>query len=104
VQAPVESFVSGSSITLLGITYAVQDARFQGGDDEEVSKEDFFIALKVGMLAKIKDEKTADGAAEEVELESNDDLDGELEFEDDEDDEDDEDEEDEEDEEDDPEV
>jgi hypothetical protein len=80
VQAPVESFVAGDSVTLLGLTYSLAGARFEDQDDNPVSEAEFFAALQVGKLVKLKDEETADGIADEVEFEFEGGLDGELEF------------------------
>ena len=76
VQAPVESFVAGSSITVLGIVYSTEGAVFKGRDDVTVTPAAFYGALDQGMLVKIKDKKPADGVADKVELESDADLDG----------------------------
>jgi hypothetical protein len=84
VQAPVESFVAGDSVTLLGLTYSLAGARFEDQNDNPVSEAEVFAALQVGKLVKIKDEETADGIADEVEFEFEGGLDGELEFGDDE--------------------
>ena len=88
VQAPVESFVAGSSITVLGIVYSTEGAVFKGRDDVTVTPAAFYGALDQGMLVKIKDKKPADGVADKVELESDADLDGAAEFEDEDEDED----------------
>jgi hypothetical protein len=83
VQAPVESFESGGSITVLGITYGTGGAEFEDKNDRPLTPEQFYGALQVGMLVKIKDELPTDGIADEVEFESDAELDGEREFEDD---------------------
>jgi hypothetical protein len=83
VQAPVESFMAGSSLTVLGVTYSTEGAEFEDSDDRPLAPEQFYGALQVGMLVKIKDELPTDGIADEVEFESDAELDGEREFEDD---------------------
>ncbi|MFK8048995.1 MAG: DUF5666 domain-containing protein [Halioglobus sp.] len=80
VQAPVESFVAGRSVTVLGLTFNTQGAEFESRGDVEVSSEAFYSAMEVGALIKIKDEELADGVADEVEFESDEDLDGGIEF------------------------
>jgi hypothetical protein len=100
VQAPVDSFVAGDSITLLGLTYSTAGAEFEDADDRDLTPEQFYAALEAGMLVKVEDEEPADGIADEVEFESATLLDGEREFGDDdyEDDDEDEDEDDDDDE------
>jgi len=83
IQAPVESFTVGNSITLLGITYSTQGAEFENQDDMPLSSEQFYAAVQVGALVKVKDEEVPDGVADEVEFEFEGSLDGGREFEDD---------------------
>jgi hypothetical protein len=69
LEGQVDSFITDMSITVLGITYNVN-----GGTDYEdatgtVSSTVFFNQLRDGDIVEIKDEVTADGFAEEVELE-----------------------------------
>lgn len=73
VQAPVQSFASGSSITLLGVTFFTDAAtQFEGTDDAPFpgGPAGFYGALSVGDLVKIKDQQPGDGTAEEVDRES----------------------------------
>ena len=76
VQAPVESFVAGSSITLLGVTYSTTGTQFRSRDNEAISSTTFYSQLTVGDLVKVKDRETADGIADEVEFEHHSALDG----------------------------
>jgi hypothetical protein len=69
LEGQVDSFITDMSITVLGITYNVN-----GGTDYEdatgnVSSTIFFNQLRDGDIIEIKDDVTADGIAEEVELE-----------------------------------
>jgi hypothetical protein len=68
LEGQVDTFVVDTSITVLGITYKVN-----GGTDYEdatgtVLSTIFFNQLRDGDIVEIKDEVTADGFAEEVEL------------------------------------
>ncbi len=80
IQAPVEAFVEGSSVTVLGITFDVASAEFENAGDDEISGGDFFANLRVGSLVSIKDDAPADGVAEEIEFEFALSLDGDREF------------------------
>jgi hypothetical protein len=88
VQAPVDSFVSGSSITVLGVTYSTEGARFEDQDDRSLTPEQFYSNLRAGALVKVKD-RNGDGIAEQVEFEFEGGLDGDREFASDDDDDDD---------------
>ena len=83
LQAPVQSFVNGISVTLLGVTFNVTRAEFENVDDKDIDAAAFFANLKTGALLRVTDEAPADGFAEEVEFEFATALDGEREFEDD---------------------
>jgi Domain of unknown function (DUF5666) len=63
VRGPVDSFVNGTQITVLGLTYSTEGAEFEGS-----SSEDFYAQLSVGDLVEIEDDLPADGVADEVEL------------------------------------
>ena len=76
LQAQVSDFTSGVDITLLGITYITAGASFEGVDGTSMGSEAFFARLKVGDLVKVKDERVADGIADEVEFEHPRALDG----------------------------
>lgn len=69
IEAPVDSFVSGTSLTLLGITYSTAGAEFEDADDNSISSTDFYNQVEEGRLVKVKDEETPDGIADEVEFE-----------------------------------
>jgi hypothetical protein len=69
IQGPVESFVSGSEITLLGLTYPTPGEIFEDAADQFISSADFFSQLTEGQVIKIKDEQAANGVADEVEFE-----------------------------------
>ena len=83
VQAPVESFIAGSQITLLGITYSTNGAEFEDLSGNPITADDFYGQLQPGDLVKVNDELTADGVADEVEFEFEDRPDGGHEFDDD---------------------
>jgi len=71
LEGAVDTFVENSSITILGITYAVDPT--PGGTEFEgfANSADFFDALNPagGDLVEIEDDDAADGVADEVELE-----------------------------------
>jgi hypothetical protein len=69
VEAPVDSFEPGVSVTVLGITYSTAGADFEDADDQPISPTDFYNQVEVGSMVKIKDELTPDGIADEVEFE-----------------------------------
>lgn len=76
LQAPVSGFVVGESITLLGITYSIAGTEFESRAGKTLSPEEFFDALQVGDLVKVKDKVPADGIADEAEFERKRGLDG----------------------------
>ena len=80
LQAQVSAFTSGVDITLLGITYSTAGARFEGLNGAALGSAAFFAQLKVGDLVKVKDERVADGIADEVEFEHLRILDGDNDF------------------------
>jgi hypothetical protein len=69
VQGPVESFVSGSEVTVLGLAYPTPGEIFENAADQFISSADFFSQLFEGRVIKIKDEQAANGVADEVEFE-----------------------------------
>ena len=81
LQAPLQAFVAGGSVTLLGITFSTENAEFQAEDDVPLSAGQFYDALQPGLLVKVKDRRPADGIADEVEFELEMALDGDREFE-----------------------
>jgi len=70
LRAPVSAFVSGSSITMLGITYQTMGAEFEGEDDRILDAASFYAGLAEGDLVEITDVFPADGIADEVESET----------------------------------
>jgi hypothetical protein len=69
LEGQVDSFVDDKSITVLGITYNVDAGTdYEDANGDTVSSADFFDQLDAGDLVEIKDEETADGIADEVEL------------------------------------
>jgi Domain of unknown function (DUF4214)/Domain of unknown function (DUF5666) len=76
LQATVSAFVPGESITLLGITYSINGTEFESRAGRTLSAEEFFNALQVGDLVKVKDKIPADGIADEAEFERKRGLDG----------------------------
>ena len=82
LQAPVEAFVPGSSLTLLGVTFTTAGAEFENAVDDDIEPEAFYANLDIGALVKVDDEDN-DGNAEEVEFEFAAVLDGDRDFRDD---------------------
>ena len=81
LQGQVTGFTAGVEITLLGVTYSTAGARFESVNGTLIDSATFFSQLKVGDLVKLKDERVADGVADEVEFEhpqglNGDDFDG----------------------------
>jgi hypothetical protein len=69
VEAPVDSFEAGASVTVLGITYFTTGADFEDSNDLPISSTVFYEQVQVDSMVKIKDELTTDGIADEVEFE-----------------------------------
>ncbi|HCD57290.1 MAG TPA: hypothetical protein DEQ90_17830, partial [Halieaceae bacterium] len=69
IQGPVDSFVAGESVTILGLTYSTTGAEFEGRDDVDISADTFFANVQAGDLVKISDDSIADGIADDVEFE-----------------------------------
>lgn len=80
LQGPVDSFVSGTSITLLGVTFETAGAEFETLDDVTVDATTFYRSVSAGDLVRVEDEDPADGFADKVEFESALSLDGDIEF------------------------
>lgn len=80
LQGPVDSFVSGVSVTLLGVRFETAGADFETIDDVEVDSPTFYNSVAVGDLVRVEDDEPADGIADEVEFESAVNLDGDIEF------------------------
>ena len=80
IQAPVESFVAGVSVTVLGLTFDVTASEFENAGDDDIDIDDFFRNLAVNDLLSIVDENPTDGFAEEVEFEFATSFDGERDF------------------------
>lgn len=80
IRAPVESFVPGVEIQLLGITYTIGDTDFEDADDNTVDADSFFSQLRIGDLVEVEDKEVADGIADDVELKDRLLLEGEREF------------------------
>ena len=73
VKAPVDSSNPNIEITLLGLTYNVQGAEFKDKSDRSVDAAGFFAQLNAGDMVRIKDERPADGIAEKVSYDVEDD-------------------------------
>lgn len=80
LQGPVERFVSGVSVTILGVTFDTAGADFDTVDDEDVDSDIFYTSISVGDLVRVEDEEPANGIADEVTFESALNLDGDIEF------------------------
>jgi hypothetical protein len=83
LQAPVQSFVDGISVTMLGVTFDVTRAEFENAADDDIDPALFFASLSEGALLKVSDKQPTDGFAEEVEFEFATALPGDREFSDD---------------------
>ena len=84
LQGVLEAFTAGDRITLPGIIYSTAGAEFRSLDERSLTPEEFYAALQLGALVKVRDEVPADGIAEKVEFEFEGALDGERDFDDDE--------------------
>jgi hypothetical protein len=73
LQGPVESFNAELNITVLGVTYSTEGAKFEGRNGRDVDTATFYADLLIGDYVKIKDKELADGIADEVEIEGGDD-------------------------------
>ncbi len=73
LQGPVESFNAELNITVLGVTYSTEGAKFEGRNGRDVDAATFYADLLIGDYVKIKDKELADGIADEVEIEGGDD-------------------------------
>jgi hypothetical protein len=73
VKAPVDSSNPNVEITVLGLTYNVEGAEFKDKSDRDVDAAGFFGQLNVGDVVRIKDERPADGIAEKVSFDVEDD-------------------------------
>lgn len=73
VQAPVESFEEGVSITLLGLSYSLDGGTdYENIQDNDIPATAFFAQLQAGDLIKVSDgddDEPADAFADEVEVE-----------------------------------
>jgi len=83
LQGPTDDFNPNVDITVLGLTYDVTGASFEGLGGESVSSEAFFTQLSVGDLVKLKIDPATPGVAQEVEFEDSEGLDGADNFDDD---------------------
>ncbi|MGH1486066.1 MAG: DUF5666 domain-containing protein [Cellvibrionaceae bacterium] len=74
IQGPVENFTANSSITILGITYLVDNTAggttFEDINDIEIDTNTFFSGLTTGVFIQIKDNEMADGTADKIEYEN----------------------------------
>jgi cytoskeletal protein CcmA (bactofilin family) len=67
IEAPLESYIDGSSLTLLGVTFLVDSSAEYEIDDQSVTSEQFFSELEIGHNIKLKDEGI-DGVIDKIEL------------------------------------
>ena len=67
IEAPLEAYASGTSVTLLGVTFSLDASAEYEIDEESVSMEQFFSELSVGSTVKLEDEDF-DGTIDKVEL------------------------------------
>jgi Domain of unknown function (DUF5666) len=68
VRGPVDSFISNSEITLLGLTFSTAGAEFEDDNNNSVSSTTFYSQLSNGAIVEVEDDLPADGVADEVEL------------------------------------
>ncbi len=68
LEGPVDSFEANVSVTILGITYSVDTGTSYEIDDVGTDEANFFNAVSVNELVKVKDVEP-DGTADELELE-----------------------------------
>ncbi|MCZ6828946.1 MAG: DUF5666 domain-containing protein [Gammaproteobacteria bacterium] len=67
LQAPVESFTPGVSITMLGISFDTQGAQFQDAESDSPStSSQFYTQLQVGDLVRVRDDQLTNGVADRV--------------------------------------
>jgi hypothetical protein len=70
LQGPVDSFDSGASVTILGVTFFTDlGTEFDDSSDNTITSADFYAALAPGDLVKIEDNQPGDGTADEVDRE-----------------------------------
>lgn len=70
LQGPVDSFASGVSMTILGVTFFTgPSTRFEDISDSSITSAEFYGALAAGDLVKIEDNQPGDGTADEVDRE-----------------------------------
>lgn len=71
LQGPVESWNAGSDVTLLGITFFSDiNTNFEDENEAGINSSDFYTALSAGRQIKVRDDITADGIADEMDLEN----------------------------------
>jgi len=76
VQAPLDRFDPGFSVTLLEITFTVDSrTEYEDADGRDITADTFFSTAELGDLVKVEDDD-GDGVADEIELEISDKLDG----------------------------
>jgi hypothetical protein len=71
IQGPVDSFVAGASVTILGVTFntLVGTTAFEDDKDSALTSAEFYAALANDAVVKIEDNQPADGVADEAEFE-----------------------------------
>lgn len=69
LQGPVDSFITNTSITILGLSYSTVGANFEDINDTSINATTFFNQLSVGDVVEITDNTPANGIADEVEFE-----------------------------------
>jgi hypothetical protein len=67
LQGPVDSFVNGSSITVLGVTFFTDgNTGFRDASESSVNAAAFYATLAQGDLVVIRDNQPGDGTADRV--------------------------------------
>ncbi len=70
LQGPVDSLVSGVSVTILGVTFFTDPStQFDDNSDKTITSAEFYATLTPGDLVKIKDDQPVNGRADEVDRE-----------------------------------
>ncbi len=69
LKGPVDNFVPGTSITILGITVDTSlSTQFEGHNDASMTSNSFYTGLSTGDIVEMEDNHPADGTADKVKL------------------------------------
>ncbi len=70
IHGPIESFVSGESVTVFGLTYSTLGATFEDQNEQMIESPTFYSELDIGEFIEINDNAISDGIADTVEFET----------------------------------